>query len=56
MSNFNHRTILSSGRIVRTIEEADCFWVCGKSHGDSLSVSGPFPLDDARFTQQEKRT
>jgi hypothetical protein len=45
-----HRIILSSGRTVRTIEENDCFWVFRKSYGYSSSVSGPFPLDDVRFS------
>lgn len=46
-----NRTILSSGRMVHTIEGNDCFWVFHKSHGDSSSVSGPFPLNDARFSE-----
>lgn len=46
-----NRTVLSSGRMVSTIEEDGCFWVFHKSHGDSSSVSGPFPLNDARFSE-----
>lgn len=40
------RTILSSNRVVITIEENNCFWVF---HSRS-SVSGSFPLNDKRFS------
>jgi hypothetical protein len=47
------RTILSSGRDVTTIEEETEFWVRHEGpciHG-SVPVSGPFPLDDSRFSE-----
>lgn len=45
------RTILSSGRPVLTMEENDCFYVFHRSYGYEAAVSGPFPLNDPRFSE-----
>ena len=46
----SNRTILSSGRIVRTIEGIDVFYVVRGLRAGSWSVSGPFPRNDSRFS------
>ena len=46
----SNRTILSSGRIVRTIEGIDVFYVVRGFSAGSWSVSGPFPRNDSRFS------
>lgn len=50
----NTRIVISSGRPVLTIEEEDCFWVFRRTTTIGTSVSGPFPLNDPRFTEKIK--
>jgi hypothetical protein len=45
-----YRTILSSNRQVKTIEEQSQFFVFHRTTNNGQNVSGPFPLDDKRFS------
>jgi len=44
------RKILSSQRDVVTIEESSCFWVVHRPGQVEEFVSGPFNLNDKRFS------